>query len=194
MSMDGGFDHEPQGNILALQCLAHRDPRGLDSLYRQYSDLAAMIARDILCDADDVEEVVQDVFIAVWRHASRFDARRGTVAAWIATIARTRAIDRWRRRHVRERAQARLMQTIADTGRDETWSAVSAAESHKLLRQLLATLPPTQQLPIELAFFEGYTHDALAHHLDWPLGTVKGRIRDGLRKLRGTCATHGCAR
>lgn len=192
--MEHSHHDEGADDASALHGLAHQDPHTFDALYHRYAGLAATIARRILRDPDDVEEVVQDVFIEVWRRAHSFDAGRGTLAAWIREIARTRAIDRWRRLHMRERARARLMQTTPDTGRDETWCAVSAAASHHQLQQLLATLPPTQRLPIELAFFAGYTHDALARHLDWPLGTVKGRIRDGLMKLRRTCATHESAR
>lgn len=118
-------------------------------------------------------------------------ARRGTLAAWIATIARTRAIDRWRRLRPRDRAHAEVIRVSSLAVSDETWHVVAAAATHDALCHLLTTLSPTQRRAIDLAFFNGYTHSELARQLGWPLGTVKGRIRDGLRHLRASCAAAG---
>jgi RNA polymerase sigma-70 factor (ECF subfamily) len=132
---------------------------------------------------------VQDVFAQAWRQASRYDARRGVVAAWLLTLARSRAIDRLRARRARPETTPndRAVVDIADPGVPPDVIVLSAQQIARV-RGALNTLPPLQRVAIELAFYEGLTHVEIAERLDQPLGTVKTRIRLALMKLREALA------
>jgi RNA polymerase sigma-70 factor, ECF subfamily len=163
------------------------DEAALAALYDVHARVVYSLALRIVGDEADAEDVLQDVFDQAWRQAGRYDAQRGTVAAWLLNLARSRAIDRLRARRARPDTSA--------TTSDDAWAslpargvdpgeALAAARDAEKVRRALHELPALQRLAIELAYFEGLTQSEIAERLEQPLGTVKTRIRNGLLKLR----------
>jgi RNA polymerase sigma-70 factor, ECF subfamily len=169
-----------------LADVAAGDAGALGVLYDRHIRAVYSIALRVLRDESEAEEVVQDVFAQVWRQASRYDRTRGTVAAWLMTIARTRAIDRLRARRARpDSAAASLdMSTEPLAPSIDPGIVIDAERDAQRVRLALDTLPLVQRLALELAYFEGLTQSEIAERLEEPLGTVKTRIRLGLLKLR----------
>jgi RNA polymerase sigma-70 factor, ECF subfamily len=130
--------------------------------------------------------VLQDAFAQAFRQAARYDPRRGAVAAWLLTIARSRAIDRLRARRTRVEARTGELQTLDEMpdAQPDAASTILDEERSRLVRQALGELPMLQRVAIELAYYEGLSHTEIAERLEQPLGTVKTRIRLGLLKLR----------
>ena len=161
---------------------------GLTSLYDRHGRLVYSLALRIVRDSGDAEDVTQEVFVQAWRQADRFDTSRGSVAAWLLTVTRGRAIDLLRRRRVRP--QPTDSPAIADSSDDAPGQDVRLewAERAGAVRAALEALPLVQRLTIELAFFEGLTHNEIAEQLEVPLGTVKSRVRQGLLRLRDLLA------
>jgi RNA polymerase sigma-70 factor (ECF subfamily) len=171
----------------ALRRVGAGDADALAVLYDRYSRPVYSLALRIVSDPAEAEDVVQDVFAQVWRQAGRYDVRRGPVVAWLMTITRTRAIDRLRSRRARPDGTPadydRQVERMADTREAQEELAI-AAEHVARLRAALPELPVVQRLAIEMAFFEGLSHNEIAERLEQPLGTIKTRIRLGLLKLR----------
>lgn len=141
----------------------------------------------ILKDARDAEDVLQETFVQAWRDARRFDAARASARGWLFTIARSRALDRWRsRRSFEKRISAadspELEQAAGSVG------GAAAADVKDFVERSLAQLNENEQVVLRLAYFDGLTHEEIAARLTEPLGTVKSRTRSGLAKLR-TIAT-----
>jgi RNA polymerase sigma-70 factor, ECF subfamily len=171
----------------ALKRMADGDADAVAELYDRHARRVYSLALRILGDARDAEDVVQDVFVQAWRQASQYTTTRGVVAAWLLTLARSRAIDRLRARRARadQGAGDLAEREVADPEPPIDWQFLSA-EQARLLRAALDRLPLLQRVAIELAYFEGLTHVEVAARLEEPLGTVKTRIRSGLTKLRET--------
>lgn len=171
----------------ALARIAEGDGAALAILYDAHSRAIYSLALRVLGEQADAEEVVQDVFAQVWRQAARYDPGRGSVGAWMMTIARSRAIDRLRAR----RARPDRVAVVNDADTRER-PAASADPSDALameidagrVRAALGELPLLQRIAIELAYFEGLTQSEIAERLEQPLGTIKTRVRLGLLKLR----------
>jgi RNA polymerase sigma-70 factor (ECF subfamily) len=174
-----------------LRRLALGDERALGELYDRHSATAYSLARAIVRDAADAEEVVAEAFAQMWRTAASFDAGRGSVAAWVTTIVRTRALDLIRA----QRRRARVLDDAALTADDDAIAGapsgadtpdrdVERAEAAALVRRSLADLPAPQRRVLELAYFGGMSQSEIAELLKEPLGTVKTRMRAGLEKLR----------
>lgn len=167
------------------------DDRALGVLYDRYGGLAYSLAAAIVPDAADAEEVVADVFAQVWRSAATFDVSRGSVAAWISTIVRTRSLDLLRS----QKRRARVLDQAAAMTEEEGPAGMSAggatpdrgaemSEARVLVRRSLAELPAPQRIVLELAYFGGLSQSEIAERLSEPLGTVKTRMRAGMEKLR----------
>jgi RNA polymerase sigma-70 factor (ECF subfamily) len=164
---------------------ASRDESALASLYDESSQLAYTVAVRILQDEADASEVVLDVYRQVWDAAGRFDEKRGSAAAWIVMLARSRAMDRRRYRGARMRTAAQVEQ-LEDVRCSEPSpeSLAMASQSNRSLIQALAAVPAEQRQALELAFFAGLSHTEIADRLGQPLGTVKTRIRLAVGRLR----------
>jgi RNA polymerase sigma-70 factor (ECF subfamily) len=174
--------------------MAAGDERALGELYDRHGSTVYALARAIVGERADTEEVVADAFGQAWRTASQFDPARGTVAAWLATITRTRALDLVRARGRRARVLVRAAQEsdagfAAPLAADEAPDRqVERREAHQLVARSLADLPEPQRRVIELAYFGGLTQSEIATELKEPLGTVKTRLRAGMEKLRDALA------
>ena len=172
--------------------MAAGEDAALGDLYDRYGRTVYALALAIVREPADAEEVVVDAFGQAWRSAASFDAARGSVGAWLATIARTRALDTVRARGRRARAHERaallsddgVAAPIATTGSDPS-RAVELGDARRLVSQALAVLSSPQRVAIELAYFEGLSQSEIAERLSEPLGTIKTRIRAGMEKLRG---------
>lgn len=172
--------------------VAGGDELALRHLYEEVGPRVLGIAVQILRDRSSAEDVVVEVFSQVWRQADRYDPTKGTVATWIGTLARTRAIDlrRSRQRHSRREAalEADDVNQLLDPGQTPLLVA-GDADRGDLVRAALDRLPTDQRRAVEAAFFGGLSHTEIAAALGAPLGTVKTRIRSGLSALRSTLAS-----
>ncbi len=162
-----------------------RDPDALAALYDRYSARLMGLAYRILGETGEAEEVLQDVFLYVWKAAVSFDGGRGTVLAWLIVATRSRAIDRLRARRSGARSSLRSLQDVPETASSEdVESAIAGREWETLCRSAIAELPQEQRRALELSYFEGLTQEEIAERTSTPLGTVKTRVRLGLMKLR----------
>jgi RNA polymerase sigma-70 factor (ECF subfamily) len=164
--------------------LARGEDEALGLLYDRYGALANGVALRLLHDAHAAEDVVQEAFLQIWRRAGSFDARRGTLRSWLLSIVHNRAIDLHRRRAARPNVSSHYEELELPDASD-TWTEVRLRLRRETLARALACLSAEQRTVIELAFFGGYTHTEIADRLGLPLGTVKGRARLGLQRLRG---------
>ena len=173
----------PEDNEL-IQAVARRDSHALMQLYDRYNRLCFAVAYRIVNDPSQAEEVVQDAFLQVWNRATTFDlARGGNLRGWLLTIVHHRAIDFRRRNHDRQVGQTTLEDVEHLLSTPDAWQDVAATLTREQVRAAIDTLPPEQRRVIRLAYFEGLSHGEIAERESAPLGTVKGRIRLGLKKL-----------
>ena len=158
-----------------LKKLAQGDRAALADFYDLYAGLVNGLALRILRDVAEAEDVVQEVFLQAWRQADRYDAQRGTPEAWLCTIARTRALDRLRRKAARR-----------EDGADAAPVATSVPKTEEALavRKALDGLSADQRRAVELAYYGGLTQSEIAKALGAPLGTIKTRIRTAMIRLR----------
>ena len=166
------------------------DAMALEELYGRYGRPCYALARRILTDSSFAEDVVQEVFLALWRDADKFDPTRGAFASWLLSMTHHKAVDRVRREETLRKRRTTvdaLEATPSDLpGVDEqVWSGVRGAR----VREALATLPPAQRQALELAYFGGHTQREIAGLTDTPLGTVKTRMLSGMRKMRDSLET-----
>jgi RNA polymerase sigma-70 factor (ECF subfamily) len=177
-------DAERSADQLALAGLVKGDETALAGLYDRHATGVYSLALRILQDVGDAEDIVQEVFTQAWRQASRYDPRRGAVAAWLLTMARTRAIDRLRARRIR--TQDVIDDAVADVSDPLALpdAVLVSGEQVTRVRAALSQLPILQRAALELAYYEGLTHAEIAERLEEPLGTVKTRIRSAMIKLR----------
>ena len=161
-------------------------PRALEVLYDRHAGLVYSVACRVLANATEADDVVQDVFLQVWRRPVAYDPGRGSIQNWLVMIARTRALDRVRRRGARARyieCRDDVDQLPGRRGRTGDEPRASDEES-RLLRCRLETIPAGQRLPLELALYQGFTHTEIAEMLNMRLGTVKSRLRAAFQRLR----------
>jgi len=166
------------------------DQQAFSQLYDHTSTLLYTLALRILGSREEADELLQDVYLEVWRKVSRYDAGRGTPVAWLITLTRSRAIDRLRARAARgQQAMTSLDQNAATQVRDSGPSPFETQADQELrlaIGTAITSLPSAQQQAIELAYYEGLSHMEIAARLNQPLGTVKTRIKLGMSKLRET--------
>jgi RNA polymerase sigma-70 factor (ECF subfamily) len=158
-----------------IRRLTRGDHEALGQFYDLYAGLVNGLALRILRDRAEAEDAVQEVFVQVWQQAARFDPARGTAEAWLCTMARTRALDRLRRRSSR-----REDPELGDAGSIEA----PMTEDALAVRAALDALPQDLRKALELAYYEGLTQSEIAERLSEPLGTVKTRIRTAMIRLR----------
>ena len=171
-----------------LATLLHRSALGDETAFAELYDATAArlhgLVLRVVRDPAQAEEVTQEVFLQVWRTASRYDAGRGSALSWLMTLAHRRAVDRVRSAEAAGRQDTTYHRHSEEPAHDSTAEAVEASMEAHRIRGALGTLTPVQREALELAYFGGYTHTEVATMLDLPLGTAKTRIRDGLIRLR----------
>ena len=170
-----------------MQLVAGGDGDAFEIILERHSDAAFSLAYRMCGKRSVAEDVAQESFLALWRSGARYDRARGSVRTWTLGIVHNRAIDALRRSSVHERRRAHdegLEEELEAPERTEVQAISNAASSE--IRVALDELPSEQRRVIELAYFGGFTHTEIASMLDTPIGTVKGRMRLGLEKLRGT--------
>jgi len=177
-------DEQPSDAALMEQ-LARREPRALELLYDRYARAVYSLVLRIAQQAASAEEIVQDVFLQLWRNAHLYQPTRGPLEPWLFTLARNRALDhlRLKREKQRRREETLELQPAAVATPNPEY-VVDRQQRAERVRALMRSLPETQRRAIELAFFEGMTHSEIAAALREPLGTVKSWIRTGLLRLR----------
>ncbi len=171
------------------------DARAFEIVYERHAGVAFSLAYRIVGTRPAAEDVTQEAFVSIWRSGGRFDRSRGSVRTWVLGIVHNRAIDGLRRAAVHDRRRAsdeNLAERLEATERTDV-EAVRREES-VVVRDALRSLPPEQTQVIELAYFGGFTHTEIAEMLTTPIGTVKGRMRLGLVKLRERLGQEGVAR
>lgn len=164
--------------------LAAGDMDAASELYDRHAGRMLALARRILRNDGDAEEVVQDVFSQAWRTARAFEATRGSVVAWLLVMTRTRAIDRLRARQARPDTRAEAYSEALPGPGATPHEQLLSDEQAARVRDGLAGLPVPQRTALELAYYEGLTQSEIADRLKEPLGTVKTRIRTALMTLR----------
>lgn len=168
-----------------MQLVRKGETPAFELVYERHSQAAFSLAYRMTGTRIAAEDVVQESFLSLWRSNARYDRARGSVRTWVLGIVHNRAIDHLRRSVVHDRRRA------SDEGIEERFEAVERTDAEvarrdeaREVREALETLPPEQCKVIELAYFGGFTHSEIAAMLETPIGTVKGRMRLGLEKMR----------
>ena len=155
------------------------DQAAMAQLYDRYSQVVYAVAMRVLRDTAAAEDVLQEVFMQLWRNPAAFDSSRGNLAPWLAVIARNRAVDVLRKRRPQDDISEVTLAVLPDMAGD-----ADRAQVAEKVRSVLKDMPPPQRSALEMAYFEGYSHSEIAQKTGEPLGTVKTRIRTGLMLLR----------
>lgn len=170
-------------DVELLHAVARGDEAALARLYDAYRVILFGLLVRILNSREEAEDVLQDVFIQVWRRARDFDEKRGRPFTWLVTLTRSRAIDRLRQLGARQRLATSAEQNQTEAASDALSDTIKVAQK-EIVQQALAQLPEEQRHTLVLAYFEGLTQSEIALKLGAPLGTVKTRMRAGMIKLR----------
>lgn len=165
--------------------LLHRDVRSFEQLYDRHSRAVYSLVLRILRQAASAEEVVQEVFLQLWRNAGQYDASRGPFLPWLLTLARNRALDQLRLKSERQRRREDQTEELPPVPVAPDFErSLDEKRRAEHVRALMSSLQPKQKRAIELAYFEGLSHTEIAAALKEPLGTVKSWIRTGLMRLK----------
>jgi RNA polymerase sigma-70 factor (ECF subfamily) len=168
-----------------VQRLLQNDVSAFENLYDRHSRLIYALVLRILQHAGPAEEVVQDVFLQLWRNTAQYDATRGPFVPWLVTLARNRALDTLRRKSERQRRREDQVDELPSIAAAPQYERkIDEKRRIERVRSLMGELNPRQKQAIELAYFEGLSHTEIATALREPLGTVKSWIRNGLIRLK----------
>lgn len=183
---DGGDPSTWSSDESVVAAIGRRDDGALAALYDRYGRVAFALAYRVLGERGAAEDVVQEAFLSVWRYADRYRPERGVPRAWLMTIVHHAAIDRHRGRYKREQGAVPLddVAFALESDGQDAFDAVAEGIDAERIREAVGSLPREQQEAIELAFFGGLTHQEISERTGTPLGTIKGRMRLGLGKLR----------
>ncbi len=176
---------EVSPDAMLIQQLLQRDVDAFEQLYDRHSRIVYALVLRIVQQGSTAEEVVQEVFLQLWRNAARYDTRRGPFVPWLMALARNRALDHLRLKGERQRRredQTEELPPVIDVPQFE--QALDEKRRAERVRALMGSLNPQQKKAIELAYFEGLSHSEIAETLKEPLGTVKSWIRNGLLRLK----------
>lgn len=171
-------------DLATVTAVKARDQGAMAQLYDRYSSIVYAVALRVLGDTGAAEDVLQEVFLQLWRNPGAFDSARGSLGAWLAVIARNRAIDALRKRKPETDLEDVIVSVAPDLATDADRTRVAAK-----IRGVLSSMPSPQRSALEMAYFEGLTHSEIASKTGEPLGTIKTRIRAGLLALRKAFGT-----
>ncbi len=168
-----------------MQLVQSGSPRAFELLYDRHGGAAFSLAYRMIGNRVSAEDITQEAFLSIWRSRLRYDQARGSVRTWVLGIVHNRAIDALRKSIVHERRRDTL-EIVEERYESKERTDVEAArrEEARSVRSALDTLPEDQRRTIELAYFGGFSHSQIAELVDEPIGTVKGRMRLGLEKMR----------
>jgi RNA polymerase sigma-70 factor, ECF subfamily len=168
-----------------MQLVQSGNPRAFELLYDRHGGAAFSLAYRMVGNRVTAEDIIQEAFLSIWRSRQRYDQARGSVRTWVLGIVHNRAIDGLRRSFVHDRRRE-TMEGVEERHEAPERTDVEAArrEEARSIRSALETLPDEQRRTIELAYFGGFSHSQIAELLGEPVGTVKGRMRLGLDKMR----------
>ncbi len=172
------------GDEELISLVEQGDAEAFAALYDRHSRAAYSLAYRMMGERQAAEDLAQDAFMKVWRGAGSYRAQRGSVRTWVLSIVHNRGIDQIRSYASRRRTQDRIEASAPRSEPSEAFAETWRNSQRDQVREALGTLPQEQLKILELAYFSGYTHVEISHLLDIPLGTVKGRMRLGLRKIR----------
>ena len=175
--------------VQLIQRAAAQDREAFSQLYDRFSALVFSLAMRMLRARSDAEDLLQEVFMQVWRQAGNYSQERGSPEAWIINIARSRAIDKLRSIRRRDKSFVLTDDPAGAESPDNVESTVGDSESKLAMNSALANLPEAQRKVLELAYFGGLSQTEIAERLKEPLGTVKTRMRAGIQRLRGMLGT-----
>jgi RNA polymerase sigma-70 factor (ECF subfamily) len=162
-----------------LAKVEHGDQQAMGLLFDRYSGMVYSVALRVLNDTGQAEDVMQDIFIQIWKKPSAFVSGRGSLGAWLVVVARNRAIDALRRRRPTDSVEDVVLASSTDLGAEAERNTMM-----EKVRAYMQQLPPEQRKSVEMAYFEGLSHSEIAEKTGDPLGTVKTRIRLALITLR----------
>lgn len=174
---------DQERDLVCLLKIQAGDTRALAELYDRYTPLLFPVCTRILRSGADAEDALQNAWLQVWKRSTSYDARRGTVAAWLLTVARSRALDRYRSVASRRQAEARVDPEPLMPTPDPSTGAVRG-QLRERVREALAQLEPQQRQVLEIAYFQGLSQSEIAERINAPLGTVKSWTRQALMRLR----------
>ncbi len=187
---DGPPAGDPRSDEELLAAIQSRSDAALAELYDRYGRMAFSVAYRILGERGVAEDVVQEAFLAVWRRAAAYSPERGAARSWLMAIVHNLSVDRRRGRYRHEQTDVQLddVEFRLATDSEDVFGSVASTIEAEQIRAALLGLPIEQRQAIELAFFMGLSHQEIATQTGMPLGTVKGRMRLGLRKMRSALA------
>jgi RNA polymerase sigma-70 factor (ECF subfamily) len=168
--------------LLQLTAVGRQD--AFERLYDSFGARVFGLARRIVRDPSQAEEVSQEVFLEIWRRASRFDASKGSATSWILTLTHARSVDRVRSAQASTERDAKVAHASTERDVDTVVEAVESSFERTAVRRCLSTLTELQRESVTLAYYSGYTYREVAELLTVPLPTIKTRLRDGLIRLR----------
>lgn len=179
MRVSGSQSPKNLDEVDLIERILSGDETAMADIYDRYSGIVYGVALRVLSDAGAAEDVLQEVFLQLWRNPKSFDANRGKLPAWLAVIARNRAID-----HLRKRPAEEGIENLPISTGVNLESEAARHLAVEKIRGTLSRLPQEQRRALEMAFFEGMTHTEIATKTGEPLGTIKTRIRTGLLAVR----------
>jgi RNA polymerase sigma-70 factor (ECF subfamily) len=177
-----------------ISAICQGEESAIETLYERYHRYVYTLAYRILRDPVASEDIVQDAFLSIWRKASSYLAQNGSVQSWIQAIVRNRAIDKIRASAHRDFQWTPLQvdnEQEPPSEQPDVWEQAWQSEQHRIIREVMDHIPGEQRMVIELAYFGGLTHAEISEQCQIPLGTVKGRMRLGLQKMKALLAERG---
>ncbi len=170
-----------------MQGIQAEDPNALSQLYDRYNGILKALILRVIHNEAEADDLLQEIFMEIWNHAKNFSAQKGKPLGWMVTLARRRAIDGLRKKQAYARAEERLQNETEQQPdawvHNATEEEILLSDTRALIRKVIKSLPPAQQLAIDLAFFKGMSQREIAAKTNTPLGTVKTRLELGLKKI-----------
>ncbi|AIQ49972.1 RNA polymerase sigma24 factor [Paenibacillus sp. FSL R7-0273] len=178
--------NEVADDVQLMQLIRQKDPDALEKLYDRYEQMIYSFAYRIVKDSMAAEEVMQELFMRIWKHAEQYDSSKGKLSTWMFTVTRNIAIDQLRKTNTRppqQYADSEEIQQLRDTG-TMTEDMVEMLLAGEQVREALQELSRDQQQVMDLIYYQGLTQQEAAYHVAVPLGTVKSRVRLAMRQLQ----------